>query len=100
VRNVFDESIRGGIAGAGNDNRDRLRIPLHGQGCRAGTDHDRIRSKVHNLVGVCVDAVGIATGETEIDPQIASFCPAEFREGLAECRDRGLDQPISLDAAA
>jgi hypothetical protein len=55
-----------------------------------------IRRKPQQLGGVILEAAGIASGPTQVDPQIAALSPSQLLQSRAQCGDTLLPERIAF----
>jgi hypothetical protein len=65
-----------------------MRLLLQCPRCRAAASDDYLGSKTHQFVGIGNDRLGIAAGKANLEPQVATFNPAEVLEALPQCDNR------------
>jgi hypothetical protein len=65
-----------------------MRALLQRPRCRAAAGGDCVGSETHQLVGIGNNRLGIAAGKTNLEPQVATFDPAQVFEALPECDNR------------
>src|SRR6516162_2075674 len=97
LRDILDDAVECDIATAREGNRDASRLLLQrAYGCPAVGDDD-VWFKGHQPRRHGAYPVGGGTRMTNVDPQIASFDPAELRQSFPDRGDERLARRFALD---
>jgi hypothetical protein len=64
----------------------------------SGVRQDRVRRQGEEFRGISSRSPGIAFAETNVEPDVASFAPAEVLHSLAKCREASLSLRVVADA--
>jgi hypothetical protein len=97
-REALDEAAADRVEHLHEHDRNRSGLLLERGDDLSGVRQDRVRRQGEEFRGISSRSPGVAFAETNVEPDVASFAPAEVLHSLAKCREASLSLRVVADA--